>query len=94
MAELEIPDSFTRLRDHRLTIVYHSVVDFSFIRALLASEEANSGAFIAASFSEPILPELRGLAKILVVSMSEACFVAATISAPENYRKPTGEASL
>lgn len=62
--------------------------------ALLASEEANSGAMIAASFSEPILPELRGLAKIPVVSMSEACFVAATISAPENYRKPTGEASL
>jgi len=39
--------------------------------------------FFAASFSEPILPGLRGLAKILVVSMSEACFVAATTSAPK-----------
>jgi len=47
------------LRD-RLTIVSHSVVDSSIIRALLASEKANSGAFIAASFSEPILPELGG----------------------------------
>jgi allantoin racemase len=59
-------------------VFYQSVVDPAFIRAVLASEEANSDAFIAASFSEPILPELRGLAKIPVVSMSEACFVAAT----------------
>ena len=51
-------------------VVYQSVVDPAFIRAVLASEEANSDAFFAASFSEPILPELRGLAKIPVVSMS------------------------
>lgn len=60
----------------------------------MAVGTTTTSAFIAASFSEPILPELRGLAKIPVVSMSEACFVTAIISAPENYRKPTGEASL
>jgi Asp/Glu/hydantoin racemase len=64
-------------------VVYQSIVNPVFIRAVLASEEANADAFIAASFSEPTLPQLRGLAKIPVVSMSEACFVAATTSAPK-----------
>ena len=63
--------------------VYHSVVGPAFIRSLLAAEKAEADAFVAASFSEPILDELRSLAKIPVISMSEACFVAASTSAPK-----------
>jgi Asp/Glu/Hydantoin racemase len=62
-------------------VVYQHLVDPAFIRAVLASEEAKADAFVAASFSEPILPELRGLAKGLVVSMPQACFVAASTTA-------------
>jgi allantoin racemase len=64
-------------------VVYHSVVAPAFIQSLLAAEKAEADAFIAASFSEPILEELRSLAKIPVISMSEACFVAASASAPK-----------
>jgi allantoin racemase len=64
-------------------IVYHSIVDPAFVRAALIAEAASADAFIAASFSEPILPELRALLAIPVVSMPEACFVAASTSAPK-----------
>jgi Asp/Glu/hydantoin racemase len=59
------------------------VVDPAFVHAVLASEEAQAEVFVAASFSEPILPELRSLANIPVASMSEACFMAASTSAPQ-----------
>lgn len=64
-------------------IVYYSVVDRAFVQSLLAAEKAGADVFVAASFSEPILPELRSLAQIPVVSMSEACFVAAAATAPK-----------
>lgn len=64
-------------------IMYHSVVAPAFVQSLLDAEEANADAFIVASFSEPILPELRSLASIPVISMSEATFMAASMSAPK-----------
>src|SRR5262249_2182245 len=64
-------------------IMYHSVVAPAFVRSLLAAEDAGADAFIVASFSEPILPELRSLARIPVISMSEATFMAASMSAPK-----------
>jgi allantoin racemase len=65
------------------SIVYRSVVDPAFVRAVFEAEALSADAFIAASFSEPILPELRSLAVMPVVSMSEACFAAASASAPK-----------
>lgn len=64
-------------------IMYHSVVVPAFVKSLLDAERAGADTFIAASFSEPILPELRSLANIPVVSMPEACFMAASMSAPK-----------
>ena len=64
-------------------IVYHSVVDPAFVESVLDAEAASADAFVAASFSEPILPELRSLARMPVVSMAEACFMAASTSAPK-----------
>jgi len=64
-------------------IMYHAVVAPAFIQSLLAAEKAGADAFIIASFSEPILTELRALANIPVISMTEACFMAAAMSAPK-----------
>jgi Asp/Glu/hydantoin racemase len=64
-------------------IMYHTVVAPAFVRSLLAAEAAGADAFIVASFSEPILPELRSLARIPVISMPEASFMAASMSAPK-----------
>jgi allantoin racemase len=64
-------------------VVYHSVVNLVFIQSLLDAEKTGADAFIAASFSEPILAELRSLASIPVISMPEACFAAAFTSAPK-----------
>jgi Asp/Glu/hydantoin racemase len=64
-------------------IMYHSVVTPAFVESLLAAEAENADAFIVASFSEPILPELRSLANIPVISMSEATFMAASMVAPK-----------
>jgi Asp/Glu/hydantoin racemase len=64
-------------------IVYHSVVSRYFVNALLTAEKNGAQAFIVASFSEPILNELRSLANVPVVSMPEACFIAAAMSAPK-----------
>lgn len=63
-------------------IVYHTVVVPEFVDSLIEAEEAGADAFIVASFSEPILPELRSLARIPVVSMPEATFLAASMCAP------------
>ena len=64
-------------------IVYFSVVDRAFVQFVLDAEEAGADAFVAASFCEPILPELRSLAIVPVVSMTEACFAAAAAMAPK-----------
>jgi Asp/Glu/hydantoin racemase len=64
-------------------IMYHAVVAPAFVKSLLNAEKAGADAFIVASFSEPILPELRSLARIPVVSMPEASFMAASMSAPK-----------
>ena len=64
-------------------IVYHSVVDPAFVESVLEARLLSADAFVAASFSEPILPELRSLARMPVVSMAEACFMAASTSAPK-----------
>lgn len=62
-------------------VMYHAVVAPVFVRSLLAAEKAGADAFVVASFSEPILTELRSLANIPVVSMTEASFMAAAMSA-------------
>lgn len=64
-------------------IVYHSIVEPAFVQGVLDAEAASADVFVAASFSEPILPELRALAQIPVVSMAEACFAAASACAPK-----------
>ncbi|MFJ4268649.1 aspartate/glutamate racemase family protein [Paenarthrobacter nicotinovorans] len=64
-------------------IMFHSVVAPTYVASLLEAEESGADAFIVASFSEPILPELRSLAQIPVISMSEATFMAATMNAPQ-----------
>ena len=58
-------------------VMYHSVVGTAFIEAVMNAEEAGCDAFITASFSEPILTELRSLASIPVISMTEATYSAA-----------------
>lgn len=63
-------------------IMYHTVVAPAFVASLLAAEKAGADAFVVASFSEPILTELRSLAEMPVVSMPEACFMAAAMCAP------------
>ncbi|MCC7166244.1 MAG: hypothetical protein IT565_01605 [Rhodospirillales bacterium] len=63
-------------------IVYHSIVAPVFVRAVMAAEKDGAKAFIVGSFSEPILPELRSLATIPIVSMAEATFLAAASVAP------------
>lgn len=63
--------------------VYHAMVTPAFIKSLLDAEDAGADAFIIASFSEPILAELRSLARIPVVSMPEATFMAASMCAPK-----------
>jgi len=63
-------------------IMYHTVVAPAFVQSLLEAEKAGADAFVVASFSEPILPELRALGRIPVVSMPEASFMAASMSAP------------
>lgn len=62
-------------------IMYRAVVESAFVQSLMAAEDAGADAFIVASFSEPILPELRSLARIPVVSISEASFMAAALNA-------------
>ena len=64
-------------------IAYHMVGPPVYIRALLAAEKSGADAFVVGSFSEPILPELRSLATIPVVSLSEATMLAACMVAPK-----------
>lgn len=64
-------------------VAYHSIVAPAFLHAITEAEAAGADVFAAASFSEPILPELRSLASIPVISMSEACFAAAAMIAPK-----------
>jgi allantoin racemase len=63
-------------------IAYHMVVPQMYIRALLTAQKSGADAFVIGSFSEPILPELRSLATIPVVSLSEATMLAACMVAP------------
>lgn len=58
-------------------IVYHSVVMPQFISSLLEAERSGCDAFVIGSYSEPLLPELRSLAKIPIVSISECTFFTA-----------------
>ncbi|MFJ4268623.1 aspartate/glutamate racemase family protein [Paenarthrobacter nicotinovorans] len=62
-------------------VAYHSMIAPLFIEALLQAEAEGCDAFIAGSFSEPILNELRSLARIPVVSMPESTYLAGAMSA-------------
>ncbi len=57
-------------------VMYHSIVGTAFIEAVMQAEAEGCDAFVAASFSEPILNELRSLASIPVISMTEATYTA------------------
>ncbi|MDR5652205.1 aspartate/glutamate racemase family protein [Ruixingdingia sedimenti] len=63
-------------------VVYHAVVASAFIEAVMRAEDQGCDAFVVASFSEPILPELRALAGIPVISMTEATYMAGCMVAP------------
>lgn len=67
----------------RSAIVYHLVVTPIFIRALTDAEKAGADAFVIGTYSEPILPELRSLATIPIVTMPEATLLAGCMSAPK-----------
>jgi allantoin racemase len=58
-------------------IVYQSVVLPEFIGALIEAEGQGFDAFVLGSYSEPCLAELRSLARIPIVSISEATFLTA-----------------
>lgn len=64
-------------------VMYHAMVTTAFIKSLIEAERNGADAFIVASFSEPILTELRSLARIPVVSMPEVTFMAASMCAPK-----------
>lgn len=67
----------------RSPIAYHLVAPPLYIRSLMRAEAEGADAFIIGSFSEPILPELRSLATIPVVSISEATMLVACSVAPK-----------
>ncbi len=64
-------------------IAYHLVAPPMYIRAVVDAQNQGADAFVVGSFSEPILPELRSLASIPVVSLSEASLLAACSVAPK-----------
>jgi allantoin racemase len=64
-------------------IIYHAVVLQEFIAALMRAEDQGFDAFVLGSYSEPCLPELRSLARIPIVSISEATFLTAMTLAPK-----------
>ena len=61
---------------------YRAVVAPEFMKSLLTAEAVGAEAFVAASFSEPNLTELRSAAHIPVTSMAEASLMAAFMDAP------------
>jgi Asp/Glu/hydantoin racemase len=68
----------------RSAIVYHLVVTPIFVRAVLAAETAGADAFVVGTYSEPILPELRSLSTIPIVTMPEATLLAGCMCAPKS----------
>ena len=61
---------------------YRAVVAPEFMKSLLTAEAVGAEAFVAASFSEPNLTELRSAAHIPITSMAEASLMAAFMDAP------------
>jgi Asp/Glu/hydantoin racemase len=68
----------------RSAIVYHLVVTPIFVRAVLAAESAGADALVVGTYSEPILPELRSLSTIPIVTMPEATLLAGCMCAPKS----------
>src|SRR4051812_15983136 len=61
----------------RSPVLYHKAITPVFIDAVIEAERIGADAFVIGSFSEPIVPELRSLATIPVVTMPEASMLQA-----------------
>lgn len=62
---------------------YHMTVVPMFLDSLIQAEKQGCDAFIVATFSEPVLREMRSVARIPVVSSSEATMLTACTVAPK-----------
>lgn len=63
-------------------VLYWKAITPVFVQAVLDAERAGADAFVIGTFSEPIVPELRSLATIPVVTMPEASMLLACSVAP------------
>jgi allantoin racemase len=64
-------------------VLYHKAITPVFIDAVLEAERVGADAFVIGTFSEPIVPELRSLANIPVITMPEASMLLACSVAPK-----------
>ena len=62
--------------------LYHQAITPVFINAVMEAHRVGADAFVVGTFSEPIVPELRSLAKIPVITMPEAAMLLACAMAP------------
>jgi allantoin racemase len=62
-------------------ILYHQAITPVFVKAVLAAQDEGADAFIIGTYSEPIVPELRSLSTIPIVTMPEASMFAACMVA-------------
>ena len=62
-------------------VIYHQAITPVFVQAVLTAEDQGADAFIIGTYSEPIVPELRSLATIPIVTMPEASLFAACMVA-------------
>jgi allantoin racemase len=94
-AKVKAPDTDVELHgrgrsEHRLRmndivgspIAYHRLAAPVYVDNMHAAQQASFDAFIIGSFSEPLVPELRSLATIPLVTMPEASMLIACMLAP------------
>lgn len=62
-------------------VVYHTAITPEFVQAVLSAQDVGADAFIIGTYSEPIVPELRCLSTIPIVTMPEASMFAACMVA-------------
>jgi Asp/Glu/hydantoin racemase len=63
--------------------LYHQAITPVFINAVLEAQASGHDAFVVGTYSEPIIPELRSLSKIPVITMPEASMLLACSIAPK-----------
>jgi allantoin racemase len=64
-------------------VVYYKAISPVFVDAVVNAEASGSDAFVIGTFSEPILSELRSLARIPIITMPEASMLVACTVAPK-----------